>query len=104
MMCVIKRDIQDELSTCQGFSKEVRESLKHLITHLSSSSSLIDLGCKGFNTLKPLIHILVAYWLFILFRFFFFLILPCDKAYQRGELKLEQARRKKKRENEALAR
>lgn len=54
--------------------------------------------------LKPLIHILVAYWLFILFRFFFFLILPCDKAYQRGELKLEQARRKKKRENEALAR
>lgn len=39
VICVIKTDAQGELSTYQGFSKELGEILKHIITHLSSSSS-----------------------------------------------------------------
>lgn len=52
VMCVIKTDAQGELSTCQGFSKEVGEILEHIITHLSSSSSSLVSYATSYLILK----------------------------------------------------
>ena len=52
VMCVIKTDAQGELSTYQGFSKEVGEILEHIITHLSSSSSSLVSYATSYLILK----------------------------------------------------